>query len=155
YVVLRVVRHEVKAAFSIPEQDIAADTIISVTVMGFEFTQDKWGLVGEYGLLDFDDPEGIDPRESTSAYYLTLYTESGQWTPLITYSASKADTSEGIYKGESFSTGIRYDVNEVTSMKVEVLRGEILDGLTLTVIAPTAGFDDKVTVLSASISLIF
>lgn len=155
HVVFRAAKHNVQATFSIPGQAIEADTIVSVNVVGLEFTQDYWGFIGEYGVLDFDDPERIEKRETTSAYYLSLYAEINQWTPLITYSASKADSLENIYRGESFSTGVRYRANDVTSYKIEALRGELLDGLSLTILPPSIGYDDKVTVISASINIIY
>lgn len=78
-------------------------------------------------------------------------------TPIITYGANDTDSINGLdsYEGNSLTLGLRYDLTEISSFKLQVLKGAMLDPVALVFSPPVAGFDDDVTVYSLTFNFIY
>ena len=139
-----------RAEFTANIAGLALSTSASFSVLGGSYLYGNWGVVSEVGRMK---TEGLG---RTTAYYLTLFYNYDRIMPLFTYGANKTSLSSASHKGDSLSLGVKYNFNETASMKTEVLYGELLDGRSLLIggsLIP--GFDEKVTMYSMTLNLIF
>jgi len=149
-ITVRASQMDVKVFYNIPSLGIELESPISVKVVGLKFNSGNVGGSWEWGILDGN-------RGDIRGLYASMFYILDRWTPIFTYGASNTDSNWGTanYKGESITVGCRYDLNETSSIKAQVLRGEIFDGIALIFSPPAAGFDDKITVYSLSLSMVF
>ena len=143
---------DIRILVSLPALDIERDSSISMSNIGIHYVEDVWGLISEYSHL-----KGSQPNTYNSGYYISLYGYIDQWMPIITYGANNIRTSlaTAMYRADSVTLGFRYNVSEALSYKAQVTNGEIFDGAGLLILPPLPGFDDKVTIYSMSLNLIF
>ncbi|MBV1884417.1 MAG: porin [Pseudomonadales bacterium] len=124
---------------------------VDISVAGLHYTRNNWG-----GLVEYGDVKVLD-KGKINAYYVTLTYNFAKVTPNITFSRSRTNTLFTIttVQGDSVSAGFRYNLTDRSSMKLEILRGRLLDGPAYTFTDPPPNFDEKVTLYSMTLNLIF
>ncbi|MBL4868142.1 MAG: hypothetical protein JKY67_17390 [Pseudomonadales bacterium] len=150
-VIARASRIQTSATADFLDLGITIDSSAEISVVGFNYTQGNWSGLMEYGILETED-DG-----DTSAYYLSLHYTVDRLVPVVTFGSSRTnpDATSPTIKGSSVSLGVRYNFSERSSMKLQALKGEVLDGPSLVVLPGISGFDDEVTMYSATLNLIF
>ncbi|MBL4868878.1 MAG: hypothetical protein JKY67_21140 [Pseudomonadales bacterium] len=148
--VIRASQMDAKVLYNIPSLGIELESPISVKVVGMQFNRANAGGSWEWGTLQGN-------RGDLRALYASLFYTLDRWTPIFTYGASNTDSNWGTanYKGETITLGCRYDFSETHSLKAQVLRGELIDSIALIFTPPATGFDDKITVYSLSLNMVF
>ncbi|MBV1883285.1 MAG: hypothetical protein KUG82_16720 [Pseudomonadales bacterium] len=149
YFTFRMSQTDTEVSYQVPSiGSVISD--LSIQVVGLSFNLGNVGGSWEWGI-------GGGTRGDIRARYYALYYSFDRLTPIITYGANDTDSINGLdsYEGNSLTLGLRYDLTEISSFKLQVLKGAMLDPVALVFSPPVAGFDDDVTVYSLTFNFIY